>query len=169
MRIGYVNQGGVKTGLDGSVTYDFQGHVHATGLDLDAGTSSTVPNDSRARWLNTLGAVVADIYGYTFGGAAGMIAEVADPGGPGRAGLFLSAAASPGVIAFTQNGSARILYGDNESDFVRPGDTDFVKPGDTSVVNAISGNLIQLQWHGLIGSGGFSCYVDSNYVGELTP
>lgn len=40
MKIGYVSLGGITTDDDGTVTYDFDGHVHAQGLDL------TIPNPS---------------------------------------------------------------------------------------------------------------------------
>jgi hypothetical protein len=47
---------------DGTITYDFDAHLHARGLDLDAGTSTAPSPDQRVRWLRQSdGAVVADI------------------------------------------------------------------------------------------------------------
>jgi hypothetical protein len=50
---------------DGHVSYDFDGHVHAQGLDLDAGTSNDPPDDRKVRWLTTNGAMVAEVFGWT--------------------------------------------------------------------------------------------------------
>lgn len=56
----------VKNGLIGA---DFTGHVHAQGLDLDAGTNNTPPSQDRIRWLRTSdGGMAASIFGYSQGG-----------------------------------------------------------------------------------------------------
>jgi hypothetical protein len=48
---------------DGTVTYDFNAHLHARGIDIDAGLSFDPPVDRRVRWLRaTDGALVADVY-----------------------------------------------------------------------------------------------------------
>lgn len=43
----------------GAIGADFTGHVHAEGLDLDAGTSFTPPSDNRLRWLDPVNPAVA--------------------------------------------------------------------------------------------------------------
>jgi hypothetical protein len=49
---------------DGTVTYDFDAHLLARGVDITAGLSFDPPTDRRVRWLRaTDGALVADIYG----------------------------------------------------------------------------------------------------------
>lgn len=53
----------------GTVGANFTGHVHAQGLDLDAGTSTTPPSQDRIRWLQVSnGALIADISCYEIGG-----------------------------------------------------------------------------------------------------
>lgn len=50
---------------DGSIGFDFTGHIHAQGLDLDSGANVTPPTDRRIRWLRTVdGSLAAEIYGY---------------------------------------------------------------------------------------------------------
>ena len=57
--------GGQKVDAQGNVTYDFEGHIRAQGVDLDAGESSSPPDDRRVRWLRRSdGAVVATLYAY---------------------------------------------------------------------------------------------------------
>jgi len=64
-------------GDDGSIGADFTGHVHAEGLDLDAGTSSTPPDADRVRWLRTpTGAVVAELYGWRAAVGLGQMATL---------------------------------------------------------------------------------------------
>src|SRR5947209_231784 len=54
---------------DGTIGANFTGHVHAQGLDLDAGTSSTPPDTDRVRWVRTSdGAAVAYLAGYSTAG-----------------------------------------------------------------------------------------------------
>lgn len=59
---------GLKVAADGSFTYDFDGHVHARGVDLDAATftpPATPAADEKVRWVSTTnGAVVAELGGY---------------------------------------------------------------------------------------------------------
>lgn len=62
----------VIVGSDGSISYDFAGHIHAQGLDLDAGDDQTPPTERRIRWLRTSdGALVAQEYAYSDIGAGG--------------------------------------------------------------------------------------------------
>jgi hypothetical protein len=56
---------GQQVAPDGTVTYDFDAHLHARGLDLDAGTSNSPPADRRIRWLRQSdGAVIAELLGW---------------------------------------------------------------------------------------------------------
>jgi hypothetical protein len=61
----YAPDVGQQIAPDGTVTYDFDAHLHARGLDLDAGTGLEPPSDRRVRWLRQSdGALVADAYAY---------------------------------------------------------------------------------------------------------
>jgi hypothetical protein len=51
LAVAYSALQGMVIGLDGRVTYDFQGHVHAAGLDLNAGDGSTVEPLASVSWL----------------------------------------------------------------------------------------------------------------------
>lgn len=60
---------------DGSFGINVTGHIHAQGLDIDAGTTLTPPNQQRVRWLRTSdGAVVADLTAWKVG--AGDVLQV---------------------------------------------------------------------------------------------
>src|SRR4051812_34771973 len=72
----------VRVAPDGTVTYDFAGHVHAQGLDLDAGTNATPPDTDKLRWIRTSdGAVVAVDAGFLVAGDARRIDSAGDPFG----------------------------------------------------------------------------------------
>jgi hypothetical protein len=100
---------------EGRVTYDFDGHVHARGLELDASTLFDAPGDRQVRWLRTSdGAPVADIYGIAVGPATGLMLEA--PNAPG--------AALPGVIVQAGtaiDAGATLINADGTSSFVRGG------------------------------------------------
>lgn len=65
---------------DGTITYDFDGHIHADGLDLYAGTTSSPPNDRLVRWLRQSdGALVRQIGAYDDGTKYSNIDDVLDP------------------------------------------------------------------------------------------
>jgi hypothetical protein len=59
--------GGRVVDLDGTIHYDFQGHVTAAGLDLTAAptfsTPETLPVNSVIDWVQADGAIVARIWG----------------------------------------------------------------------------------------------------------
>src|SRR4051794_38584433 len=72
---------GMTTNPDGTIAYDFAGHVHASGLDLDEGTSTTPPDDRKVRWLRADGSRGEEIFGYDPGGAdpsndAGLLSQI---------------------------------------------------------------------------------------------
>lgn len=48
----YSALGGMRIDANGRVTFDFEGRVHATGLDLDASTVVEPPDSSKIRWLS---------------------------------------------------------------------------------------------------------------------
>jgi hypothetical protein len=51
---------------DGTVTYDFDAHLHARGIDLDAGPLTTPPGEQVVRWLRLSdGAQVASVTAYS--------------------------------------------------------------------------------------------------------
>lgn len=50
---------------DGTISYDFDGHVRARGLDLEPGDSTTPPDDRKIRW-----GLVADLRAYLAQGFA---------------------------------------------------------------------------------------------------
>ena len=77
----------------GNVTYDFEGHIAADGIDLDA-TSRGAPADDRSvRWLRAVdGAVVARVFGYDEAFVppeSGLGAEAIAPSDASRAEAFL--------------------------------------------------------------------------------
>jgi hypothetical protein len=83
----FAPDGGQRIDGNGRVTYDFTGHVHALGLDLDAGADiDASAADRKVRWTDTgNGAVVAEVYGFrgTVGGdqAAGTVVRaIPEPG-----------------------------------------------------------------------------------------
>jgi hypothetical protein len=70
----------------GHVTYDFDAHIHARGLDLDAGASNTPPADRRVRWLRTSdGAALADVFGFDDGLESGLFATATNVGNGSKA------------------------------------------------------------------------------------
>lgn len=53
----------------GRISADFTGHVHAQGLDLDAGDTTSPPEDRKVRWIRVSdGAVIADLESFSAGG-----------------------------------------------------------------------------------------------------
>lgn len=55
---------GMVIDATGKVTYDFDGHIRARGLDLDAGDNASPPADRKVRWIDANGVVVADLAAY---------------------------------------------------------------------------------------------------------
>lgn len=72
---------GMQVDAAGKVTFDFQGHVHGTGVDLDVGNGANPPQDRRVRWINANGSAIADVYGYQSapGQAATAVIEASPP------------------------------------------------------------------------------------------
>lgn len=65
----------------GNVGADFTGHVKATGLDLEAGTTASPPNDRKVRWLRTSdGAVIANLAAFNLGGGSSLNLSAQGPG-----------------------------------------------------------------------------------------
>lgn len=58
-------------GPNGEVSFDFQGHISANGIDLISGDNDTPPNDRKIIWHKTAktGAVVAELIAFNNAGA----------------------------------------------------------------------------------------------------
>jgi hypothetical protein len=85
--------GGMVIDANGRVTYDFAGHVHATGLDLDYVASGPVTAPNMIRWLDPAGASKVAAWG-TIDGTSGLPTLMAFAGGAGLVGLLDGAGAS---------------------------------------------------------------------------
>lgn len=118
----YAPASGMVVAADGSITYDFDGHINATGLDLTVDPAQ--PVDSRSiRWLNLNGAMLASIVGNQSGGAgtqkflflkAGntQLAIVDDPANQANSGVSILAGPA-GNLKF-----ANVFDGNGNSDFL---------------------------------------------------
>lgn len=137
MKIGYVNLGGLTTTPEGDVAYDFDGHVHARGVDLDAAPNAIGTVDNLVRWVRQSdGAMVAAVYGWSQGpGVQNVLQLEANDaaGGATRVELdalsggdrsTLAATAGGGFASITANagiGIANIITQDGGSSFVQAG------------------------------------------------
>jgi hypothetical protein len=114
---------------DGTVTYDFSGHISAQGLDLLAGVEATPPNDRRIRWLReTDGSLVADLFSYDAGDSYNTLTLHAEPSSPDDKAIVRVSAGTPpddasvtlvngpinSVSAKAKNGGAVTLIDDND-------------------------------------------------------
>ncbi|MFL5910755.1 MAG: hypothetical protein ACJ768_09345 [Gaiellaceae bacterium] len=99
--------GGQQLAADGTVTYDFAGHVHAQGLDLDAANSpGSIADDNRVRWLRQPGgAVAAELVGYDNGGQGVAEMTASEPG----AGADITVGSSDGITLFFSQGLGQRL------------------------------------------------------------
>jgi hypothetical protein len=86
----FAGDGGQHLAADGSITYDFSGHVHATGLDIDAAPAGNIPPANAVRWLRTSDGAVLALIGADVGTDL-QLEALAPDGSPGQAGLTLSA------------------------------------------------------------------------------
>lgn len=85
---------------DGTVSADFSGHVHAAGVDLDAGSSLTPPDTDRVRWLRTAdGAAVASLYALELANGRRQAKLLTTNTGGAASGIELNAYASPAGFA----------------------------------------------------------------------
>lgn len=95
--------------INGVVGADFTGHVHAQGLDLDAGTSNTPADQDRVRWLRTSdGAAVAYLFGTEVLGRD-ILQEAAlatEASNTARAQLLASSHSGTNQAGFTANAAA---------------------------------------------------------------
>ena len=68
----------VEVQPDGSITFDFTGHVHAQGLDLDAGPNAAVPaRINSVSWIDAgNGALVANVAGTHGAGAQNSLCQM---------------------------------------------------------------------------------------------
>lgn len=113
---------------DGSIYFDFDGHIHAEGLDLDTSTDAIPPDDSKIRWIkNSDGSVTAELSDYSTDANSSVAqwSALSPGGGNGRAYLVLEGRKAGGisrVSAVAQNS-----LGNTESRIVidSNGDSDF--------------------------------------------
>jgi hypothetical protein len=114
---------GQQVAPDGTVTYDFDAHLHARGLDLDAGDTSTPPNDRRVRWLRTTdGAVVAQIYSYDNVSFTETIVRGLAPDGSHASALAATydKAAGLSLVQALSGSAQRVIVDDlGQSDFIQ--------------------------------------------------
>jgi hypothetical protein len=105
---------------DGNVSYDFEGHIHALGLDLDAGDTTTPPADHKLRWLKN-SVSIAELLGSFITGNQSHVAMRATPPGSGYAAITATAAESgSGVVnVATTNAYRALLTGDGRSDWLQ--------------------------------------------------
>lgn len=73
-------KGGQQISSAGVVTYDFNGHVHATGLDLDEASALNPASQQRVDWIRqATGDRTERIYGYRSAGSPALGLEVRPP------------------------------------------------------------------------------------------
>jgi hypothetical protein len=129
---------------DGRVAYDFQGHVKAQGLDLDAAPATAPESDRSVRWLDTgTGAMIAHVQGYETdvdgvtlaahassaarAAAGNLVADSAGQGAQLTAQAVHGDNADTGVYVIAAGQQRWLLTGDGGSDFVQPSEiTDMV-------------------------------------------
>jgi hypothetical protein len=103
----YAPDVGQQISPNGTVTYDFDAHLHARGIDLDAYTTASPPGDRTIRWSDATGGVVADVEGYTIP-PGDRIAKLGAYGAGTGAGRAILQGRSPGGTA----GELRAEYDD---------------------------------------------------------
>lgn len=128
--------GGRVVHPDGTVSYDFDGHISARGVDILAGDDANPASDRKVRWhKDTItGAVVAELQAYQVTGRSagnynGLQADAYSADGKGFAILSLIADDNGGtdasrIVAVTQQipsppGVATIIDANGNSDFTR--------------------------------------------------
>lgn len=126
---------------DGTVTYDFAGHVAARGVDLPASTTGVAPSERVVRWLRESdGSQVAYVAGYDFGDgtATGAALEVPANNTTGRVALLLDASGGVGqLLAVTPGGTTKIVDGNGNSDFAFAADVQPLVQNDSHPTNVI--------------------------------
>lgn len=113
---------GQTVGPGGELSYEFNGHVKAAGLDLDAGGIAQ-PDDRKVRWISTVdGTVVAELVGVDIAGNHGLSAKAIDGATnagmragalDGRATVLLEA--GQGVTAIDEDGRSSFLQLPNDN------------------------------------------------------
>jgi hypothetical protein len=87
---------------DGTTGASFTGHVHAQGLDLDAGTGATPPSTDQVRWLRTSdGAAVATVGGFDQAGLTELLLQAIPSAGSQVGGVRLTGTAIAGSPQFS--------------------------------------------------------------------
>lgn len=80
--VGFAPLGGMTIDAAGHVTYDFAGHIHAKGIDLDDGQTNNPPNDNRVRWLGSDGRPTTEIASYQSGSTNAAFVQAERYSGP---------------------------------------------------------------------------------------
>lgn len=143
--LGYGALQGMRVAPDGTITYDFDGRVHAAGLDLDAAQSDTPDDSQRVRWLSAIdGALIAEMwardpesgpinrgleatYHMPSGGTGLIHLNVDDPDADNRGSVALTLSGNSGpnpssnATVATFGHSATLLDQDGASSFLQPG------------------------------------------------
>lgn len=118
----------INVAPDGTITYDFDGHIHAQGLDLDQGLGPVAPIGSKVAWLNINGDEEGSISSNRNGfDERTMQLSESQPGTTLEAslGLFWDPSADRAeVTANAENsggtgGSAVVIDSDENSDFLQ--------------------------------------------------
>jgi hypothetical protein len=150
---GFSTDGGEVLNPDGTVSYDFQGHVSAQGLDLPATVDNSAPNNNKIRWIKQAdGSLVAFLTAYDNGitsftglesdhGAAYSGIAIQSGGAPSQA--YAYAHSALGV-----HKSVKIIDDAGASDFLQVG---AAKCSGTALVN--------VTWYGGGGLSGPTSFV----------
>jgi hypothetical protein len=116
MSDGASSLGGQKVGADGKVTYDFEGHVHARGLDLDAAGVTTPPDTDRVRWLDGAGVSRGSVVAAKDGVGNTVLALV---GGQAAQGVALNFTSGDAVEVFAGAQNRFLLDSAGKSNFLQ--------------------------------------------------
>jgi hypothetical protein len=96
---------GMKVAADGAITYDFDGHIHAQGLDLDAYDLLEFADPHRIRWLNPDGSLAAGLEGVTLGYLQVLTAS-------GQRRVVLTAAGESDFVQGSRRSDQKVAFGE---------------------------------------------------------
>jgi hypothetical protein len=137
---------GRRVNPDGTVTYEFEGHVRAEGVELPAGAEYVgAGEEHRVDWIAEDGALVASIVG------AYDVTDLGAPFGNLRTHRVFTGAQGPGgTLAYVearasrtdngQEGAQVVAYANGHEVVILDanGGSGFVQPGDQDVVEAVT-------------------------------
>jgi hypothetical protein len=133
---------GQRIDAQGRVTYDFDAHVRARGVDFDAGDGLNAPDDRRIRWLRQSdGAAVAQILAYDvpLGDSVSLQLEVDKPAGVTQAFIGLTAGPVTSVLLKDDGASNFLQLNDTQALYAAIGQATFlaVPAGNSNVVAGV--------------------------------